>query len=84
LMTNLCLLRWQRDTGRFALQSLHPGHTLEEVRDQTGFDFDVPATVPTTRAPDARRLALLRGPVATQIADVYPGFAQQVFGTVAA
>ncbi len=84
LMTNLCLFRWQRDAGRFVLESLHPGHTLEEVRDQTGFDFDAPATVPTTRTPDARRLALLRGPVAQAIADVYPGFARQVFGAVAA
>jgi glutaconate CoA-transferase subunit B len=84
LLTNLCLFRWQRDVGRFALQSVHPGHTLEEVRDQTGFDFDVPAAVPTTAAPDAHRLALLRGPVAEAIADVYPAFAQQVFGMAAA
>ena len=84
LMTNLCLFRWQRDAGRFLLDSVHPGHTLEEVRDQTGFHFDAPATVPTTRTPDARRLALLRGPVAQAIADVYPGFARQVFGLVAA
>ena len=84
LMTNLCLFRWQRDAGRFVLESLHPGHTLEEVRDQTGFDFDAPATVPTTPTPDAQRLALLRGPVAQAIADVYPGFARQVFGAVAA
>ncbi len=84
LMTNLCLFRWQRDAGRFLLESVHPGHTLEEVRDQTGFDFDAPATVPTTRTPDAQRLALLRGPVAQAIADVYPGFARQVFGAVAA
>lgn len=84
LMTNLCLFRWQRDAGRFLLESLHPGHTLEEVRDQTGFDFDAPATVPTTPTPDAQRLALLRGPVAKAIADVYPGFARLVFGAVAA
>jgi glutaconate CoA-transferase subunit B len=80
LITNLCLFRWQKDVGRFALQSLHPGHTLEEVRDQTGFDFDVPASLPTTPSPGAERLALLRGPVAAQIAEVYPAFAQQVFG----
>lgn len=79
LITNLCLFRWQREAGRFTLQSLHPGHTLEEVRDQTGFDFDAPAVVPTTATPDAQRLALLRGPVAAQIAEVYPAFAQQVF-----
>jgi glutaconate CoA-transferase subunit B len=80
LLTNLCLFRWQRDAGRFALQSIHPGHTLEEVQDQTGFQFDLPAQVPGTPVPDAARLALLRGPVAGEIAGVYPAFAQQVFG----
>lgn len=80
LITNLCLFRWQKDTGRFLLASIHPGHTLEEVHDQTGFDFDAPADVPVTPAPDAQRLALLRGTVAQQIAGVYPAFARQVFG----
>jgi len=83
LITNLCLFEFQKDRGRFRLASIHPGHTLEEVRDQTGFDFDCPPQVPTTAAPEADRLALLRGPVAEQIADVYPGFAQRVFGLAA-
>jgi glutaconate CoA-transferase, subunit B len=79
LLTNLCLFDFDKAQGRFRLRSVHPGHSLEEVRDQTGFDFDVPDHVPTTPEPDAQRLALLRGPVATQIADTYPAFAQQVF-----
>jgi glutaconate CoA-transferase, subunit B len=83
LLTNLCLFDFDRATGRFALRAIHPGHTLEEVRDQTGFDFDCPATVATTPVPDAQRLALLRGPVARQMAQVYPAFARQVFGVVA-
>ncbi len=85
LLTNLCLFDFDKSRGRFRLRSVHPGHTLEEVRDQTGFDFDFdgPADVPTTPVPDAQRLGLLRGPVATQIADVYPAFAQQVFGITA-
>lgn len=80
LLTNLCLLDFDRARGRFALRSVHPGHTLEEVRDETGFDFDAPVQVPVTPGPDARRLALLRGPVARQIAGVYPAFAGRVFG----
>lgn len=80
LVTNLCLFSYQKDSGRFRLRSVHPGHTLEEVHDQTGFDFDRPADVPTTPAPGAERLALLRGPVAAQIADIYPAFAREVFG----
>ncbi|MBL8348330.1 MAG: CoA synthetase [Rubrivivax sp.] len=90
LITNLCLFGFNRERGRFVLRSLHPGHTLEEVRDQTGFDFDVPEVgpgagphaqaLPVTELPDAARLALLRGPVARQMAGVYPAFVRQVFG----
>jgi glutaconate CoA-transferase subunit B len=80
LLTNLCLFDYGRDSGRFRLRSVHPGHTLEEVRDLTGFDFDAPAIAPITPEPAANQLALLRGPVAEHIAEVYPAFAQQVFG----
>jgi glutaconate CoA-transferase subunit B len=80
LITNLCLFDFDRARGRFRLRSVHPGHTLEEVRDLTGFEVEAPAQVPVTPGPDAARLALLRGPVAQQIAEVYPGFARQVFG----
>jgi glutaconate CoA-transferase subunit B len=80
LLTNLCLFDFDRARGRFALRSVHPGHSLEEVRDQTGFDFDAPVQVPVTPGPDAQRLELLRGTVARQIAGVYPAFAGQVFG----
>ena len=80
LITNLCLFDFDRARGRFSLRSVHPGHTLEEVRDQTGFDFDAPQAVPMTPVPDAARLDALRGPVARQMADIYPAFAERVFG----
>jgi glutaconate CoA-transferase subunit B len=84
LVTNLCLFAFDRARGRFALRSVHPGHTLEEVRDCTGFDFDLPpGAVPTTAEPDPARLELLRGPVAAQMAEVYPAFVQAVFGRAA-
>jgi glutaconate CoA-transferase subunit B len=84
LITNLCLFDFDRTLGRFRLRSVHPGHTLEEVRDQTGFDFDCPDDVPTTATPGAARLDLLRGPLAHEMADIYPAFARQVFGVAAA
>ena len=84
LLTNLCLFHFDRERRRFALQSVHPGHALEEVRDMTGFDFDCPAVVPTTAAPSTERLQLLRGPVAQQMAEIYPQFAAEVFGVRAA
>ena len=84
LMTNLCLFSYQKPSGRFLLESIHPGHTLEEVRDQTGFDFDVPSQVPTTPAPSEEQLRVLRGPVADQMVEIYPKFAAEVFGRSAA
>jgi len=79
LLTNLCWFAFDRQRLRFRLESVHPGHTVEEVRDQTGFDFDCPDKVPTTRAPDAATLALLRGRIAAEIAETYPRFVAQAF-----
>ena len=59
---------------------MHPGHTVEEVIENTGFDFDRPADVPETPAPSAERCTLMREVVAPQLAEVYPQFAAQVFG----
>jgi glutaconate CoA-transferase subunit B len=78
LVTNRCLFSFAG--GRFTLASVHPGHTVEEVVERTGFDFDQPATVPETPAPSPATLALLRETVAPQLAEVYPQFAAQVFG----
>ena len=59
---------------------MHPGHTVEEVIENTGFDFDQPASVPETPAPSPETLKLMREVVAPQLAEVYPQFAAQVFG----
>ena len=78
LITNRCLFSFAN--GRFTLASVHPGHTVEEVIENTGFDFDQPVDVPETPAPSAETLKLLREAVAPQLADVYPQFAKQIFG----
>ncbi|UCE30731.1 MAG: CoA synthetase [Burkholderiales bacterium] len=78
LLTGLCLFGFQRERRRFVLQSVHPGHTVEEVRDRTGFDFDCPESVPQTPLPDAATLALIRGRVRDEIAETYPKFAAEM------
>jgi len=75
LLTRLCLFDFDRAKGRFRLRSVHPGHSVEEVRDETGFDFDSPAAVPTTPTPDAATLALIRGRIRDEIGETYPKFA---------
>lgn len=84
MVTNLCVFHFDRDRGRFRLTSLHPGHSLEEVLDNTGFSFDYGDATPVTPVPSEDRLALLRGDIAKRIADPYPKFAERVFSVPAA
>src|SRR4051812_6584333 len=79
LLTGKALFSWSRDKRRFRLESVHPGHSLAEVREATGFDFDF-KEVSETPGPSAAELELLRGPVARQIAADYPDFAKRVWG----
>lgn len=58
---------------RFALISAHPGETVEGIRAQTGFSFAAEGVIETP-PPSPKDLALLRGPVADALADLYPRF----------
>ena len=78
LVTNRCLFSFA--DGHFTLQSVHPGHTVDEVIENTGFEFSKPETVPETPSPAPETLKLMREAVAPQLVDVYPQFAAQVFG----
>ncbi len=80
LVTSRCVFMFDRDTKRFALQSLHPGVTAAEVKQSTGFDYDTPMHLPETPPPDAGTLALLRGDIAQLVAATYPGFAKKTWG----
>jgi glutaconate CoA-transferase subunit B len=79
LVTGKAVFGWQGDRCRFRLESVHPGHTAVEVRESTGFDYDAANQIAATAEPTAEELALLRGPVAAQIAANYPEFARRVW-----
>lgn len=79
LVTNRCLFSFT--DGHFTLASVHPGQTVEEVIENTGFAFERPATVPETPAPTPETLRLMREVVAPQLAEVYPRFAAQVWAS---
>jgi glutaconate CoA-transferase subunit B len=79
LLTGKALFAWQKDERRFRLESIHPGGSLEEILDSTGFAFDYGPDVKITPVPSAGDLALLRSAVATEIAANYPEFAARVW-----
>ena len=78
LVTGRALFAWQPEKHRFRLERVHPGHTADEIREHTAFEYDAPAHVDTTPEPTAEELTLLRGPVGREIASTYPDFAQRV------
>jgi glutaconate CoA-transferase subunit B len=80
LVTGLCVFAFDRARARFSLRSVHPGVSAKDVRAATGFDYDAPAKVPETPAPDAETLELLRTRVAHEVAETYPGFARRAWG----
>jgi len=61
VVTNLAVLDFQAPDHTMRLRSLHPGVTLSEVVDATGFALAVPDEVPVTRLPTAAELDLIRG-----------------------
>ena len=77
LVTNRCLFGFSN--GHFTLTSVHPGHTVDEIAENTVFAFDTPGDVQETPPSSAETLKLLREVVAPQLAEVYPQFTEQVF-----
>lgn len=60
VVTHLALLGFDEQTRAMRLEALHPGVTVEEVLAHTGFELEVPASVPVTEPPSPEELAVLR------------------------
>ena len=83
LVTPRCVFAFDRARGRFRLESVHPEHSVDEVLEHTGFQFDWSRPVQTTAAPSEEVLRTMRGPVAAKLFELYPSFAAQAFAAAA-
>lgn len=59
VVTNLAVLDFAAVDHRMRLVSVHPGVTVEQVVEATGFELSVGAEIPVTRPPTAEELAVL-------------------------
>ena len=84
LLTGKALFDFDRTRPGFDLRSVHPGHTVDEVRAATGFRFGLQVQTPQTPLPDLATLDLLRGRVMDELAETYPDFARQMLSDVGA
>jgi glutaconate CoA-transferase subunit B len=82
VITPMAVLVRNAETGGLELFSVHPGYTVQDVQQNTGFNLPYyEENVAETEPPSQQELALLRGPVKESVAKIYPAFAQKAFGT---
>ena len=60
VVTPIALMDFEEETKHMQLKSVHPGHTVEEVKANTGFELIIPEKVETTSPPTEEEIDLLR------------------------
>ncbi|MBM3340866.1 MAG: hypothetical protein FJY56_01945 [Betaproteobacteria bacterium] len=80
-ITHKANFRFDKDAGLLNLDTIHPGYTFDDIRENTGFDLGV-ASAPMTPAPSAEELHTLRHVVRKTMIDTntYAAWAQRTLG----
>jgi len=60
VLTDKAVFGFDEQTHRMQLVSIHPGVSHDELRDATGFELDIPASLPTTPPPSDEEVRLIR------------------------
>jgi glutaconate CoA-transferase subunit B len=60
VVTDLAILGFDEATRHMKVLALHPGVTIDQVQENTGFKLDARGDVPVTEPPAERELAVLR------------------------
>jgi glutaconate CoA-transferase subunit B len=63
VITDLAVMGFDPDTCRMRIESIHPGVTVEQVKENTGFEIGVAADLQRTEPPTDEELRLLRDEV---------------------
>lgn len=60
VISNLGVFDFETADHRMRVRSIHPGVTIEDIAQNTGFELEIPADVPPTRAPTDEELRIIR------------------------
>ena len=60
LITNLAVLTKEEEGRPFRIASVHPGITVNDVVNNTGFELEVAKDVPETEKPTKEQIRILR------------------------
>jgi glutaconate CoA-transferase subunit B len=59
VITDLCVMDWQGPNHQLRILSLHPGISVQNVIDNTGFELSISDSVSTTMAPTKEQMAII-------------------------
>ncbi|AMO55479.1 ketoacid CoA transferase [Endozoicomonas montiporae] len=60
VVTDLCIMDWQGPDHQLRLVSLHPGVSVKDVQENTGFDVFIPEQIAETAAPTEEQLNIIQ------------------------
>ena len=78
------IFRFDKEAGCLRLDTIHAPYTLDDIRENTGFDLGVTGPVATTPPPSAEELRALRTVVRPQMIETgtYGTWAEKTLGVV--
>jgi len=77
LVTPKAVLVWDKTAGEWILDRFQPGSSVEDVRQNTGFDLRVSPSVHMTALPTDEELRVLRTVVRKKLERSYPDFVRE-------
>ena len=80
LLTNRALFKFNKDLKKFSLLKLNQNQTIQDIKELTGFKFDVSKNISDMLDPDTLRLKILRDKIAPMVSEFYPEFANRIWG----
>ena len=79
LLTNRALFKFNKDLKKFSLLKLNQNQTIQDIKELTGFKFDISKNISDMLDPDTYRLKILRDKIAPMVSEFYPEFANRIW-----
>ena len=80
LLTNRALFKFNKDLKKFSLLKLNQNQTIQDIKELTGFKFDISKNISDMLDPDTSRLKILRNKIAPMVSEFYPEFTNRIWG----
>jgi glutaconate CoA-transferase subunit B len=80
LLTNRALFKFNKDLKKFSLLKLNQNQTIQDIKELTGFKFDISENISDMLDPDTSRLKILRDKIAPMVSEFYPEFTDRIWG----